>query len=188
MPFEISIKDKPLDLEKAKIVIKDKDSKKIKLSVRRTLDGNLIVQDHHSINIVVIPDKGKILSFPKGEYSEDCFSDQDDLFKHLVSVGAIKPDSINGGNIYGSLEAAYNIDKKGDEEPIEVILLNLYNFLNKTKEDYKIKKKFVDDLEKSLLDPEEEESTEMGEIPHGKFKGSIPIYGFPTRGVYRYNY
>ena len=44
------------------------------------------------------------------------------------------------------------------------------------------------DLEKELLQPEEEESTELGEVPQEKFKGSIPRYGFPTRGIYRYNY
>ena len=188
MPLELTIADKPLDLEKTKIVIKDKNVAKIKLSVRKTLDGNLIVQDHHSMNIVIVPDKGKIVSFPKDEYSQDCYADQNDLFKFLVKGGVIKPESVNGSNLYGSMEALYNIEKEGDEEPIEVVMLNIHKFLFNAKEDHKVRKKYIDDLEKNLLHPEEEHSTEMGEIPHSKYKGSIPVYGFPTRGVYRYNY
>ena len=38
MPVELSVKDKPL--EDLHLVIKDKNSKKINLSVRKTLDGN----------------------------------------------------------------------------------------------------------------------------------------------------
>jgi len=186
MPFELSVQDKPL--EDVHLVVKDKNTKKISLSVRKTLDGNLIIQDHHSINIIVVPDKGKILSFPKGEYSQDCYADQDDLFKHLTLNGVVKPESVNGSNLYGSLEGLYDTDKKGDEEPIDVVLLNVHTFLTKAKENHQVHKKYIDDLERNLLDPEEEESTEMGEVPHAKFKGAIPVYGFPTRGVYRYNY
>jgi len=186
MPIELSVKDKPL--EDISLVIKDKNTKKINLSVRKTLDGNLIIQDHHSLIITVVPDKGKVLVFPKGEYSQDCYADQDDLFKFLTLSGVVKPDSINGSNIYGSLEATYNTEKKGDEEPLEVVLLNIHNFLVKAKENHQVQKNYIDDLEKNLLDPEDEGSTEMGEVPHSKFKGAIPVYGFPTRGVYRYNY
>ena len=186
MSVELAVKEKPL--EDIKLVFKDKNTKKISLSVRRTLDGNLIIQDHHSMNIVIVPDKGKILSFPKGEYNEDCYADQDDLFKHLMLNGVIKPDSINGSNIYGSLEAMYVTDKKSDEEPIDVVLLNINSFLKDAKENHQVRKKYIDDLEKQLIDPEDENTTDMGEIPHRQFKGSIPMYGFPTRGVYRYNY
>ena len=62
------------------------------------------------------------------------------------------------------------------------------NFINKDKQEFSIRKKFIDDLERELLAPDEESSTELGEIPQEKFKGSIPKYGFPTRGIYRYNY
>lgn len=186
MPLELTLQDKPL--ENPHLVLKEKNVKKVKLSLRRTLDGNLLIQDHHSMNIVIMPDKGKVLTFPKSEYNQDCYADQDDLFKYLTLNGVVKVDSVNGSNLYGSLEGSYNTDKKGDEEPVEVVILNISNFLNKAKEDHSVQKKFIDDLEKQLLDPEEEESTEFGEIPHEKFKGSIPMHGYPSRGVYRYNY
>lgn len=183
---EITLVDKPL--ENAKLVLKDKNIKKINIAVRKTLDNHLLIQDHHNINIVIMPEKGKILAFPKGEYTEDCYADQDQLFKFLTQSGVIKFDSINGGNIYGSLEAAYNMEKVNDEEPLEVVMLNIHDFLNKDKEEYSVRKKFIDDLENQLLHPEDEHSTEFGEVPHEKFKGSIPMHGFSIKSTYRYNY
>lgn len=186
MANQLTIQDKPV--EDINLVLKDKNSKKISLAIRKTLDGNLLIQEHSSINIVIMPDKGKILTFPKEEYNDECYADQDDLYKYLTTSGVIKSDSINGSNIYGSLEASFPTEKIGEEEPLEVVMLNLHNFLEKYKIKHSIRKKYVDDLEQQLLEPDEEESTEFGEIPHDKFKGSIPKWGFPTRGVYRYNY
>lgn len=186
MPIELTVQDKPL--ENPKIVLKDKNVKKVSLAIRKTLDNHILIQDHHNMMIVVMPDKGKILTFPKAEYTDDCYTDQDQLFKFLTASGVIKPDSVNGSNIYGSLEAIYNIEKIGEEEPVDVVILNISNFLDKDREEYSKRKKFIDDLENQLLHPEDEESTEHGEISHQKFKGSIPVYGFPTRGIYRYNY
>lgn len=186
MPSQLVFKEKPIT-DKI-LTIKRREGKKVSLAIRRTLDGNLLIQDHHSMNIVIIPEKGKIISFPKEEYTQDCYADQDDLFKFLTLSGVITPETINGGTIFGSLEANFPVEKKGEEEPFEVVILNVSNFLNKAKSRHKIHKKFIDDLEKQLLEPDEEESTELGEIPQDKFKGSIPKWGFPTKGVYRYNY
>lgn len=184
----ISLKVKGPSADELTLNVKDKNIKKVKIAIRRTLDGNLIVQDHHNINIVISPEKGKIITFPKGEFNNDCYADQDQLFQYLIQSGVIGADSVVGGNIYGSLEATYPLEKKGEEEPLDVVILNVSNFLAKDKQEYSIRKKFIDDLERELLAPDEEQSTELGEVPQEKFKGSIPKYGFPTRGIYRYNY
>lgn len=185
MPIELKLTDK---LGDSKLVVNEKTFKKIKLSIGKTLDGNILITDHQNMNVIIMPDKGKILAIPKGEFSNDVYTDQDQLFQHLMTNGVITPDSIIGGNIYGSMEAKFAIEKKGEEEPLDVVLLNLYNFISKDKAEFSIRKRFIDDLEKELLNPDEESSTDLGEIPQEKFKGSIPKYGFPTRGIYRYNY
>ena len=185
MPIELKVTNKT---DNAKLVVSEKTFKKIKLSIGKTLDGNILVSDHQNVNIIIMPDKGKILAIPKGEFSNDVYTDQDQLFQHLLINGVIVPDSIIGGNIYGSMEAKFSTEKKSEEEPLDVVLLNLYNFISKDKAEFSIRKRFIDDLEKELLRPDEESSTELGEIPQEKFKGSIPKYGFPTRGIYRYNY
>lgn len=182
------LKIKTSDAGSLTLKIAPKKTKKVSLAIRKTLDGNLIIQDHHNMNIVVMPEKGKIVSFPKGEFNQDCYADQDQLFSFLTQTGVISADSIVGGNIYGSLEAKFTMDKKFEEEPLDVVILNITNFLSKDKAEYSIRKRFIDDLERELLAPDEETSTDLGEIPQEKFKGSIPKYGFPTRGIYRYNY
>jgi hypothetical protein len=185
MPLQLKVVNNIDDLQ---VVAKQKQFKKIKLQMGKTLDGSILITGHQNMNVVIIPDKGKIIAMPKGEFSNDVYTDQDQLFNHLVIQGVVTPDSVIGGNIHGSLEAKFAIEKKGEEEPLDVVLLNLANFINKDKQEYSIRKKFIDDLERELLAPEEENSTELGEIPQEKFKGSIPKYGFPTRGIYRYNY
>jgi hypothetical protein len=185
MPLNFAVKDNP---EKLRVKVEAVPTKKVSIALRKTLDGNLIIQDHQSMNIIIMPEKGKILALPKGDFNQDTYTDQDQMFQFLTNAGVVLPDSIIGGNIYGSLEAKFPTEKKGDEEPLEVVILNISNFLTKDKAEYSVRKKFIDDLEKELLDPDEQESTELGEIPQEKFKGSIPMYGFPTRGIYRYNY
>jgi hypothetical protein len=185
MPLQVKVVDNVEDL---KVVAKQKTVKKIKLELGKTLDGNIIITGHQSMNVIIMPDKGKIVALPKGEFSNDVYTDQDQLFNFLTVNGVVSPDSVVGGSIYGSLEAKYSTEKKGEEEPLDVVLLNLAGFINKDKKEFSIRKKFIDDLERELLAPDEENSTELGEIPQEKFKGSIPKYGFPTRGIYRYNY
>lgn len=184
MPLQLKIKTN----DDVVLKIKEKDSKTIKLKIGKTLDGNLIVQDHHLLDVIVMPEKGKILAIPKSEYNSEVYDDQDQLFQHLLGAGIITPDSITGGNIYGSLQAKYELSKKNEEEPLDVVLFGIFNFLNKERQVYSVRKQYIDDLERELLAPDEESSTELGEIPQERFKGSIPKYGFPTRGIYRYNY
>lgn len=185
MPIKLKVADNIDDLQ---IVAKEKKFKKIKLEIGKTLDGSIIITGHQNMNVVIIPDKGKIIAMPKGEFSDDVYTDQDQMFNFLLVNGVVTADSIIGGSIYGSLEAKFSTEKKGEEEPLDVVLLNLANFINKDKKEFTIRKRFIDDLERELLAPDEESSTDLGEIPQEKFKGSIPKYGFPTRGIYRYNY
>ena len=170
------------------LVLKDREGKRINVSMRRTLDGNLMFTGHHCMSIVVMPEKSKIIAFPKGEFTDDVYANQDELFNFLTHAGVITPDTVIGGNIYGSIEAKYTSEKKSDEDPMEVVILNVHNFLTKDKQDHAIRKKYIDDLEKELLSADDEETTELGEVPQERTKGSIPKWGFPSRGIYRYNY
>lgn len=185
MAIQLKVVD---NIDDMKLVIKQKEVKKIKLQIGKTLDGNVLIKDHQTINVIIMPDKGKILAIPKGEFSDEVYTDQDQLFQHLLVSGVITPDSVTGGSIYGSLEAKYNMEKKGEEEPLDVVLFNIDKFISKDKSEYNLRKQYIDQLEKELLAPDEQSSTDLGEIPQEKFKGSIPKYGFPTRGIYRYNY
>ena len=186
MPLQLSLENPPTD--ELTLKVRERSGKRIKVAMRKTLDGHIMVTAHHNFNIIIIPDKGKIITLPKTEYSEETYNNQDEMFKHLINCGVVLPDSVTGGSIYGSLEGKYPTEKKNDEEPLEVVIFNLHNFLNKDKEEHKIRKDYIDALERELLSPSDDHSTELGEVPQTKTKGSIPKWGFPTRGIYRYNY
>jgi len=69
-----------------------------------------------------------------------------------------------------------------------VALYNLAQFIEDQRPVFKAMIQHKKDLENDLLNPKTKDSTELGEVPQEIFKGSIPKYGFPTRGIYRYNY
>jgi hypothetical protein len=176
------------DFSDVKLTLKEPEGKKIKLKISKTLDGNMLVKDHRSVDIIVMPDKGKIVMVPRGEYSDDVYAEQDKMASYLLQNGILTPDSVIGSNIYGALEGKFSIEKKNDEEPIEAVLYCISKFLEAANQEHSTRQKYIDDLERELLHPDEESSTELGEIPQEKTKGSIPKWGFPTRGIYRYNY
>jgi len=86
-----------------------KEPPKFKLNIRQTFDGSFIVYDHPDIDIVVMPDKRKILVLTNNSLnsSDKTYDIQNDFFKYMVKKGAILPDSVHVGNVYGSLEGTY---------------------------------------------------------------------------------
>lgn len=172
-----------------KITIKDKKTGFQKeVAIKRTLSGDFILNEHPDLDIIVLPQKFKILALPKEDQSNHVYYLQDKLFNFLSKKGVILPESIVSGNIYGSLEAKYPEESPGGEDVFQVVVYNIANFIEDERPIVASEKDFEDNMEKNLLEPSVEDSTELEEVPHEEFKGSIPKYGFPTRGIYRYNY
>lgn len=170
-----------------KITDKDTGIKK-ELKIAKTLSGDYMLREHPEVDIVVIPTKQKILLLPKNQQSEYVYHTQEEIFNHLVGRGVISPDTITGGNIFGALQAVYPQQATGGEDPLQVVIYNLADYIEQQRPTIAYQKAYEDELEKALLEPDTEDSTEIGEIPQEPSKGSIPKYGFPTRGIYRYNY
>lgn len=172
-----------------RITIKDKKTglqKEVKIS--KTLSGDLLMREHPDIDVIVMPEKFKVLVLPKNEQSDHVYNIQEKLFDYMIKKGVVTPDSVSSGNIYGSLQGAYPQSSPGGEDVTQVVIYNLATFIEDEMPIIDQEKEFEDRMEKSLLQPAPEESTELGEVPQEPFKGSIPKYGFPTRGIYRYNY
>ena len=172
-----------------KITIKDKETgiqKEVQLS--RTLSGDYMLREHPEIDIIVVPQKNKLLVLPKEEYNDMVYSTQNNFFNYMSKKGVILPESVAGGNIYGSLQASYTPNPPGGENALQVIVFNAASFIEDQRPIVAYEKEFADTMEKELLNPPVADSTELGEVPQEPFKGSIPKYGFPTRGIYRYNY
>jgi len=143
----------------------------ISLNLRRALNGDYLIYDHPLFDIVVMPKKNKVVTFRKKDPKTDPYPSQDKFFDYLMRLGMIVQDSIQGGNVYGSLEAVYPINDKVDT--IQALLLAMYNFLQEEKSLFAAVQEYEEEYEDSLLQPEPEHSTELGEVPHEEKKGSI---------------
>jgi hypothetical protein len=170
------------------VTIKTNEGLKKEVNIRKTLSGDFILREHPEIDIIVMPEKSKVLVLPKEEQTDGVYKLQERLFKYMVQHGVILPESVYAGNVYGSLEGKFTQQPPGGENAPEVVIYNLANFIESEMPKFRAEKSFEDKMEKNLLKPDIESSTEFGEVPQEPIKGSIPKYGFPTRGIYRYNY
>jgi len=154
---------------------KPKEIFKVKLKVRRTLDANLIVSDHPDIDIVIMPEKMKIIAFSRENFDDNIYQAQDRLMKYLFKKGVISLETICGSNVYGSLEA--KLLKPAQEIPIDNLMLMLISkWIDSEKPSFVYQKAVSDVYTDRMTDPEDKDSTELGEVPAAKEKGSVPIH------------
>ena len=184
----ISVKIK--DQIPVKVVDHSKQVFEFKLNMRRALNGDLMIFDHADIDIVVMAEKNKIIAFAKDVMSEVVYGAENRLFTHLRKRGIGAHDSIEGGNVYGSLEAVIleSVDKS-KVTSLEYALYEISRWIDTERpyfESVDAHDELMDDL---LLDPDAEDSTELGEVPHEKEKGSIRQHQLFTPYLYgRYTY
>lgn len=147
----------------------------IKLKVRRTLDGNFIVSDHPDIDIVIMPEKKKIIAFSRDNFDDHVYQTQDRLMKYLIKKGVISPDSVSGSNVYGSLEG--KILKSAQELPIDNLMLMLISkWIDSEKPSFVYQKAINDIYTDRVTNPDDKESTELGDVSAAQEKGSVPIH------------
>ena len=158
----------------------------IKLNARRTLDGYVIIFDHRDIDIVLMPEKRKIVAFAKQVFGDEVYNAQDRLFAFLRKKGVIEFDSIQGGNIYSSMEA--KIAESKDYNSTQVALFTINKFMEKERPYFEFEKAFDAEEERRLAEPGPEDSTEYDpERYHSTDKGSIRpgIRPFGIANIYR---
>lgn len=174
-PTESEVPDLVVDIKGAFL--------KIKLNARKTLDGNIIIYDHKHLDIIIIPFKNKILTLPKKTRSTDSFYVQKRYFDFLKNKGVIVYDSVRGGSVYGSLEAFYPVNKEVDA--LQVVLLVTKRFLEIDKSKYQTFDEYQEDVDNMFLEPDDDDSTELGEIPQKEEKGTIDPNFKPYGLLYR---
>ena len=157
------------------------------LTVRETLNGDLMIYDHKDIDIVLMQEKKKIVAFAKDMLTDTVYGAESRLFEFLRKHGIVAYDSIQGGNIYGSMEAKLLQSKKYDT--IKSALVEIAKWFEgeapmlQSMEDHD---QIMDD---ALLNPDDEHATELGEVPHEEEKGGILQRGLFAPYLYgRYTY
>tara|TARA_B100000902_G_scaffold396892_1_gene459100 strand:+ start:1135 stop:1704 length:570 start_codon:yes stop_codon:yes gene_type:complete len=150
---------------------------KFSLDIRQTLGGDYVIYDHHDIDIVVMPNMKKIVSFPKDKISDLTYDTQSRLFDYLTKKGIIARDSVQGGNVYASIQGLLEQPKKpkdGDPlDPIQAAIFGVAKFIEEERPRYEYLQKMEEEEEDYYTQASEENSTGLGEVPHSREKGSI---------------
>jgi len=158
-----------------------KDVMEFELNARRTMDGDVMVFEHADIDIIVMPNKSKILAVPKDLMTEVVYGASDRLCKYLAKKGVVDPSSIQGGNVYGSLEVTLLPPVN-----LKLILLNISKWIDEERPYFEFVENFEETSDEYFTDPSDEDSTELGEVPHEASKGTLqPGYNY---GPYFQNY
>jgi len=166
----------PEELAKREEEKKAPPSVKISLEARTTLDGKIMILDHMHLDIILDTAKKTIMTFPKNEISDETYGFQDMYFKYLTNEGVILPESIKSGNVYGSLQADYPEAADENVSPTQVVLLSTSKFLNEHSPQFETQEFIETEIEDLLVDPEPDDSTELGEVPQDPKKGTITPY------------
>jgi len=156
---------------------------KVKLNIRKTLDNNVVIYDHPLIDIVVIPSKNKIFTIPKDNVTSDTYSAQNRFFKFLDRKGVLVRGTIRSGAIINSLESFYPPSDKVDT--LQVIILLTKRFLDKENEFINIAQNYEENVDDMFVNPDEEDTTELGEVPQKPRKGHVNIYQTAYGILYR---
>ena len=158
----------------------------IELDAKRSLDGNIMIFDHEDIDIILMVEQRKCLTFPKEENNDKVYYSQDKMFRFLIKKGVLDPASVRAGNIYGSLEGAILESKIPGVDSIQATMYSLHEFINLEKPYFKQTSEYDLDRIEKLIRPSDEDSTDLGDVPQAASKGSLDSrvrpYGF------RYNY
>lgn len=192
MPINIKITNRESEVEEVpqepkvvKIQIVEKDRIEGKLKLRSALNGDLMIMDHKDIDIVIKQNEKKIVAFAKDTMSDLVYGAESRLLEYLRRNGILNYDSIQGGNIYGSLEGKLMESDKS----VEIALMKISEWMEEEQPMMSGRTGYEDMMDDHLLSPDGEYSTELGEVPHEEEKGSIRQHNLFSPYLYgRYTY
>jgi hypothetical protein len=183
MALTIKVGGKAKQQETPQEEVKKDPQATVSMNIKKSLDGNFMIFDHPEIDIAVLPETKKVVTFAKEKHSKHVYEAQDRLFSFLRKRGVIQLGSVQGGNVYNSLEAIIPESKVEGVDATQSVLYNISRFLEEEKPYYEHINAYHDQLEDELVDPDAEHSTELGEVPQEETKGSI-FPGMAPYGLY----
>ena len=173
MNEEISVKvGNPSDSDSAEAKKEKAPTPSLNMILRKTLSGEYAIFDHFDMDILVSPDKKQVLAFPKDEMSDDVYDAQDRLFSFLGTKGVVVRESVQSGNVYGSMQATFP-DSKIGTDAVQAVIYTIGRFLEEDKPYYAHEDALEDIIVQNMTQPSSEDSTELGEVPHEKNKGTV---------------
>jgi len=158
---------------------------KFKLNIREAHNGDLMIFDHPDIDIVVMIEKRKIVTFAKDLATDVVYGTSSRLMERLRQKGVIAYETIQGGNVYGSLEGQLLEMKNPEmkENFFPLILNQISEWVDSERPYFETVDEYEQMYDDYLTHPDAEDSTPLGKVPQEVEKGSIRPYVF---GAYPY--
>ena len=180
---KVKISEPNLNVE----IVDSTPSISFKLNARKALNGDIMIFDHTDIDIIILTEKKKIVAFAKEIMSDVVYGAESRLFEYLRKKGVVAFDSIQGGNVYGSLEAKIHESKEFDS--IKMTLMNVSKWMDSERPYFDTMRSHDEMMQDVILEPDQDHSTELGEVPHEEEKGSILQHNLFAPYLYgRYTY
>ena len=157
---------------------------KLSLNLRRNLAGDIMIFDHNDIDIVLMPRKSKVMTFPKDSLGDHVYEAQNRLFHFLARKGIVERESIRGGNVFSSMEAL--VQESQDLNSMQHALLVIGKFIEEEAPLIEFEQAFEAEQERYLSEPLPDESTDFDAKRHSTSKGSIrPLHKYGLSSIYR---
>lgn len=134
--------------ENIKVTIKQKPKKQITMNMKKTVDGNILIDERVDFYIFVFPYETRIVTIPKDYSNKFCTERQVKFFDYLTKNGLINPADVQAGELYGSFETAYLTPREENEGSIEKLFEAIYDFVQEEAVDAEIS---VRDIKNRLM-------------------------------------
>tara|TARA_R100000808_G_scaffold23253_1_gene51410 strand:- start:8732 stop:9271 length:540 start_codon:yes stop_codon:yes gene_type:complete len=161
----------------------------IPLKISKTLDGNLIIDDHECMDIVVNPMEGRIITLPKPYAEKDVYEYQRDLMYYLFKGGVTDAAVPTGGAAFGMVEASYPTKSSIHINSLQSVLYLISEYIATTAHDEDLAKEYDKNIEDRFVDPPDSETTALGQVqPYEDnpeaYQTGDPTYSFAGYGYY----
>lgn len=160
----------------------------IALKISKTLDGNLIIDDHECMDIVVNPNEGKVITLPKPYSEKDAYDYQRDLMYYLFKGGVTEASMPQGGLTFGMIETPYKIETDSQVNSLQSVLYLISEYIRSTSGDEDVAREYDKNIEDRFVDPDSSETTELGEVPPYEENPEAYQIGDPTYTFAGYGY
>ena len=137
-----------------------------------------MITDHRDIDIVVDTSGNKIITFPKQEMSDEVYQTQNNYFKYLADKGVVSRETIHGGDVFASIQASYPKSLDESVSSAQVVLLSTYQFIEMEKPRFQTEEYYEDEIDSWYTEPDNKDSTELGEVPEEPTKGTITPFNY----------
>ena len=115
---------------------------------------------------------------------DSIYDAQDRLFDYLSKKGVVKRESIEAGDVYASVQSEYPESIEGTNTT-QLVMFSVGKWIEEERPGMEMEEYYENEIENRLVNPDDEESTELGEVPHKEKQGSVSKIGRNNYGGFR---